>query len=217
VNDLAGLEFPGMDVTFVAAFRPARSPGTTTRDGWAVVSPRLRPDGTVLIQLDRRVKDSTPFEDLEKELTRDYEASERGEPEATLRLARRLLSTRPEFDRERKRFTARGTVGRPGDVSTTVSVGRLSPNGLLILHGFTRPGGSEADLAVIQKMVESFRSDEPPAPPPSFLDRIFGDRVGPTGRMAIVGVVIALLVVAVGAVFLREKPARGRSDGHPWS
>lgn len=199
-NQISGHEFPGMDVAMVAGFRPVGSapagrPGPTP----------VRQDAIVFVQFDRRAAGKAPFEELEAEITRDLAAVERDEPEAMLRLGRRMIFTAPEFDRARKRFVVRGTSDRRR--STVRSVGYPGPDGLVILHGYTRPGGSEADLAAITQLGDSFRFDEPDVPP-TFVDRVFGDRVGPVGRMAIVGVAIAVLVWVVGAVVLRDKPAR---------
>jgi hypothetical protein len=212
-NQISGEEFPGMEVNFVAGFRPTPPPRPTPdRNGFVPVTTPLRSDAVVFVQIDKRVNDKTSFEDLEKEITKDFAAHERGEPEAMIRLARRMIFTKPEFDHTRKRFIVSGASD--GSRRHTVrSVGHLSPDGLVIVHGYTRPGGSDEDLAVITAMGDSFRFDEPEKPAPTALDRLFGDKVGPTGRMAIIGGAIALLVVAVGAFVLREKPDARRSRG----
>ena len=128
-----------------------------------------------------------------------------------LRLGRRMIFAKPEFDHTRKRFVVCGNSDR--GQHTVQSVGHLGPDGLMILYGYTRPGGSDADRAVIAALSDSFRFDEPEKPAPSPLDRVSGDRVGPIGRMAIVGAVIALLVAVLGALVLREKPGARRPRG----
>src|SRR5215218_2103925 len=192
-NQISGEEFPGMEVTFVAGFRPTPPPRPAPdRNGFVPVTVPLRTDAVVFVQIDKRANDKTSFEDLEKEITRDFAAHERGEPEAMIRLARRMIFTKPEFDHARKRFVVSGAFER-GRRTMTRSVGHLAPDGLVIVHGYTRPGGSDEDLALITALGDSFRFDEPEKPA-SALDRVFGERVGPTGRMAIIGGVIALLV-----------------------
>jgi hypothetical protein len=47
------------------------------------------------------------------------------------------------------------------------------------------------------------------------LDRVFGAQIGQVGRMALIGGVIAILVVIIGALGMREKSRApgGRTDG----
>jgi hypothetical protein len=187
--------FPGMEVTMVAGFQPRKGDFVDT--------------GCVLVQVDRRVTNKTSFEELERELKRDVPASRRGEPEATLRLVRRIIYDVPTFDHERGRYTLTGIVPiKPGKVYMS-SVGYLGPDGLVILHGFTRVGGARSELDPFTQLSDSFRFEEPEKPR-SVLDRVFGDQIGQVGRMAIIGGVIAVLVVIIGALGMREKPRAPR-------
>jgi hypothetical protein len=87
-----------------------------------------------------------------------------------------------------------------------MSVGYLGPENLVIFHGFTRPGGTKAELDPVVKLTDSFQFDQPKQPEPAYLDKLFGDRIGPLGRMVIIGSAIALLILIVGAITQREKP-----------
>ena len=189
-NASADRVLPGMEVKAIAAFGRAKSPHTSN---------------FIWLQHDQRVTATTTFDELKQELSRDFPASRRGEPEAFLRLARRglLPEHQPEFDPVRQRFTARGKLGS----MRTYTVGYLRSDGLFILHAWGRDGGSEAELAPLVKACDSFQFDEPEKPA-SLMDRVFGDKVGQEGRMAIVGATIAILIVGVGSLLMREKPAR---------
>jgi hypothetical protein len=192
-NQLLQESFPGMDMSMVVGFRPVQT--SQTRDVF------------LFVQYDKRVSEKTTFDELEKELTRDYAAFVRGEPEATLRLQRRVILGKPEFDRERERFTVRTGVDH-GRSFSVYSVGFLGSGGLIILHGFTRDGKSTAYLPAFNRFSDSFQFDEPEKPKgiSSLLTNVFGDQVGPMGRAAIVGGVIAVLVAVMGTLVLRKKP-----------
>jgi len=193
-NEAANRLMPGMQVNLLAGFR------RTKRDVGS---------SFIWLQHDPRVTAATTFDELQQELTRDFAAARRREPEALLRLTRRLLvpNHQPEFDPVRQRFTVRGVMGGERGQARTYTAGYLRADGLYILHAMTRDGGSEAELAPLVSACDSFRFEEPEKPA-ALMDRVFGDKVGPEGRMAIVGAVIAILIAGVGSLFMREKPAR---------
>jgi hypothetical protein len=193
-NDGARREFPGMDVTMVVGFRPAK--GDPARTGF------------VLVQLDKRATNKTPFEEFQRDMANDLAGARRGEPEAKLRLTRRLIQPddKPEFDEARGRYVIRRGAGTSSAKGQIASSGYLGPDGLVIVHAFVRSSGTAAEPDPVSKLCDSFRFDESEKPVPTVVDKLFGDEVGPVGRMAIIGGGVALLVVAVGAVALREKP-----------
>lgn len=163
-----------------------------------------------LVQLDTEPAGMS-FDELEKEITRDIAVAKSNarDPAVWARVARRITIEDPVFDRDRKRLTSKGWATQRNPRVGFYSVGCLGPDGLVIVHCFAEEKDFKAHEADFVKLCDSFKFDgeEKPAPaaPPTALDKLFGPSLGPTGQMAIVGAVVAVVVLVFGVLFLRGK------------
>jgi hypothetical protein len=143
------------------------------------------------------------FEEFEKEFTRRF----------TLGVVGRLFLRAPlAFDEQRKRVIAQFN----DEVIGEYSGGFLGKDEAIAVSGVVERRAFNDHLPTFEKVVDSFRFEDPNAPPappapPSLLDRTFGP-LGQTAQLAIVGGVVGVLVLVVG-VFLMRRPPERRGPG----
>lgn len=125
----------------------------------------------------------------------------------------RFLRTPLAFDEPRRR----ATLQCQDDTIGAYSVAFLGRDDMILVGGLCDRRGYTDQLPTFRALADSFRFDDPnappaPPPPPSLLDKVFGS-VGPAGRTAAVGGAVAVVVLGLGAVLSRGgRPDRRRRD-----
>ncbi len=125
----------------------------------------------------------------------------------------RVLRTPLAFDEPRRR----ATMQCHDDAIGIYAVAFLGKDEMILIGCLCERRSYETHLPTFKALAESFRFEGPdavpvaPPPPPSLLDKTFGS-IGPTGRTAIMGGAVAVVVLALGAVLMRggDAPERRR-------
>jgi hypothetical protein len=191
LNAAARRADPRDSLTRVAAFRPAgtgKSPTPWKHPRVTVASiPFHEPDAT--------------FKDFEKVLTRVF----------TMRNAYGQTNLRAPlaFDESKKRLIVQCNND---DGQAEYAAGFIGEKEIIIVSGLVERKAYKEHLPTFEKVVESYRFEDPSAAPPGgespYLDRVLGTKLGRNGQTAAIGVGVAVVVLLVGSVFLKEKPGR---------
>jgi hypothetical protein len=189
LNTTARQSNPHDALVRLAAFRPVGTVGLARgKNPLAVVIsiPNTRPDMT--------------FRDFERELTFLF---------ATRNHGRTILRTPLAFDEQKKRLIVQCNLN---DSLAEYSGAFLGKDEVLIVSAAAERRTYPDHVPTFEKIVNSFRFEDPSAPPappapPSFLDRTLGP-LGQTEQMAIVGGVVGVLVLVVGVLLLGRSPQR---------
>ena len=145
-------------------------------------------------------KPDKPFPEFEKEITQIFtRRGHRGQSELRVPLA---------FDERRKRVTVQTTLLGKFEYDAAF----LGKDELIILQCLCEERILKDHLPTFEKLADSFRFEDPNAPPPppappSLLDRTLGP-IGATAQMAVVGGVVGVLVLVIGVFMMKRSPDR---------